>query len=164
MQAIVDHLLAWYAVPENGLLSVALIAFISATLLPMGSAPAVFGFVKLNPDQFWLTVCVATLANTLGGLTSFWLGLGAKKALADRRSTRYLTWLERFGPKMLLLAWLPVVGDPLCAVAGWLKLPFWPSAVYMTIGKFIRYVIFTGALLWIPDAWWMKFAGPFMTG
>ena len=40
MQAIVDHLLAWYAVPENGLLSVALIAFISATLLPMGSAPA----------------------------------------------------------------------------------------------------------------------------
>ena len=164
MQAIVDHLLAWYAVPENGLLSVALIAFISATLLPMGSAPAVFGFVKLNPDQFWLTVCVATLANTLGGLTSFWLGLGAKKALADRRSTRYLTWPERFGPKMLLLAWLPVVGDPLCAVAGWLKLPFWPSAVYMTIGKFIRYVIFTGALLWIPDAWWMKFAAPFMTG
>ena len=164
MQAIVDHLLAWYAVPENGLLSVALIAFISATLLPMGSAPAVFGCVKLNPEQFWLTVCVATLANTLGGLTSFWLGLGAKKALADRRSTRYLTWLERFGPKMLLLAWLPVVGDPLCAVAGWLKLPFWPSAVYMTIGKFIRYVIFTGALLWIPDAWWMKFAAPFMTG
>jgi hypothetical protein len=54
MQSIVDHLLAWYAVPENGLLSVALIAFISATLLPMGSAPAVFGFVKLNPDQFWL--------------------------------------------------------------------------------------------------------------
>ena len=164
MQAIVDHLLAWYAVPENGLLSVALIAFISATLLPMGSAPAVFGFVKLNPDQFWLTVCVATLANTLGGLTSFWLGLGAKKALADRRSTRYLTWLERFGPKMLLLAWLPVVGDPLCAVAGWLKLPFWPSAVDMPIGTFIRDVSFTGALLWIPDAWWMKFAAPFMTG
>ena len=48
MQSIVDHLLAWYAVPENGLLSVALIAFISATLLPMGSEPAVFGFVKLN--------------------------------------------------------------------------------------------------------------------
>ena len=164
MQAILDHLLAWYAVPENGLVSVALIAFISATLLPMGSAPAVFGFVKLNPDQFWLTVTVATLANTLGGLTSFWLGMGAKKALADRRSTRYLAWLERFGPKMLLLAWLPVVGDPLCAVAGWLKLPFWPSAVYMTIGKFIRYVSFTGALLWIPDSWWMQFAAPFMTG
>jgi hypothetical protein len=27
------------------------------------------------------------------------------------------------GPKACLLAWLPVVGDPLCAVAGWLKLP-----------------------------------------
>jgi membrane protein YqaA with SNARE-associated domain len=164
MQAFLDQLLAWYAVPENGLLSVSLIAFISATLLPMGSEPAVFGFVKLNPDQFWLTVSVATLANTLGGLTSFWLGLGAKKVLAEKRGHRYLDWLQRFGPKMLLLAWLPVVGDPLCAVAGWLKLPFWPSAVYMAIGKFIRYVSFTGALLWIPDAWWMKFAAPFMTG
>ena len=44
-------------------------------------------------------------------------------------------------PKACLLSWLPVVGDPLCAVAGWLQLPFWPCVVYMAIGKFGRYVV-----------------------
>ena len=42
-----------------------------------------------------------------------------------------------------------MVGDPLCAVAGWLKLPFWPCVVYMAIGKFARYVTMTVALLYI---------------
>ena len=49
--------------------------------------------------------------------------------------------------KASLPAWLPVVGDPLCAVAGWLKLPFWPCLVYMAIGKFGRYLVFTAALI-----------------
>jgi membrane protein YqaA with SNARE-associated domain len=62
---------------------------------------------------------------------------------------RVLTWLERLGPKACLLAWLPLVGDPLCAVAGWLKLSFWPCVIYMAIGKFARYVSMTVALLYI---------------
>ena len=62
---------------------------------------------------------------------------------------RVLTWLERLGPKACLLSWLPIVGDPLCAVAGWLKLPFWPCVFYMAIGKFARYVTMTVALLYI---------------
>ena len=48
-------------------------------------------------------------------------------------------------PKACLLGWLPVVGDPLCTLAGWLKLPFWPCLVYMLIGKFFRYVVMTAA-------------------
>jgi membrane protein YqaA with SNARE-associated domain len=48
-----------------------------------------------------------------------------------------------------LLAWLPIVGDPLCAVAGWLKLSFWPCIGYMAIGKFLRYLTMTMALLWV---------------
>jgi membrane protein YqaA with SNARE-associated domain len=57
-------------------------------------------------------------------------------------------WLEKLGPKACLLAWLPIVGDPLCAVAGWLKLPFWPCLAYMAIGKFCRYLLLTGGLVW----------------
>ena len=53
------------------------------------------------------------------------------------------------GPKACLLAWLPVVGDPLCAVAGWLKFPFWPCIAYMALGKFLRYVTMTAGLLWV---------------
>ena len=60
-----------------------------------------------------------------------------------------IEWLERLGPKACLLAWLPIVGDPLCAVAGWLRLPFWPCVGYMLIGKFLRYVTMTAALLYV---------------
>jgi membrane protein YqaA with SNARE-associated domain len=60
-----------------------------------------------------------------------------------------LQWLERFGPKACLLAWLPAVGDPLCAVAGWLKLPFWPCVAYMAVGKLARYITMTAGLLWV---------------
>jgi membrane protein YqaA with SNARE-associated domain len=62
---------------------------------------------------------------------------------------RALGWLRRFGPRACLLSWLPAVGDPLCAVAGWLKLPFWPCVGYMAIGKFLRYLLMTAALLWV---------------
>jgi membrane protein YqaA with SNARE-associated domain len=60
-----------------------------------------------------------------------------------------LDWLERFGPKACLLSWLPLVGDPLCAVAGWLKFPLLPCMAYMAVGKFGRYVVMTLGLLWL---------------
>ena len=52
-------------------------------------------------------------------------------------------------PPACLLSWLPGVGDPLCAVAGWLRLPFWPCLGYMAIGKLLRYTLMTAALLWL---------------
>ena len=47
-----------------------------------------------------------------------------------------------------------MVGDPLCAVAGWLRLPFWPCVFYMAIGKFLRYVVMTVVLLQLLPASW----------
>jgi membrane protein YqaA with SNARE-associated domain len=154
MEALVDSLIALFALPRNGLASVFIVSFVSATLLPMGSEPAVFGYVKLNPDAFWLTVLVATLGNTLGGMTNYAIGRGAKAAVAPGDGTRYLGWFQRFGARTLLLSWLPVVGDPLCAVAGWLRLPVWPCVAWMALGKLLRYTTMTSALLWIPDDWW----------
>ena len=46
------------------------------------------------------------------------------------------------------VSWLPLVGDPLCAVAGWLRLAFWPCVGYMLVGKFLRYFVYTSALVW----------------
>ncbi|MBU0830485.1 MAG: DedA family protein, partial [Gammaproteobacteria bacterium] len=78
-------------------------------------------------------------------------GLGAHKVVDRARGyqtdVRALNWLKRFGAKACLLSWLPVVGDPLCAVAGWLKLPFWPCLAYMAVGKFFRYLLMTSVLL-----------------
>ena len=154
MDAWIAPLLAALALPKFGLSSVFVIALISATLLPMGSEPAVFGLVKLNPELFWPAVLVATAGNTVGGAISWWMGYGAERAyerIKKRTPTELhaLKWLQHFGAKACLLSWLPIVGDPLCAVAGWIRLPFWPCVAYMAIGKFLRYVTMTAALLWV---------------
>jgi membrane protein YqaA with SNARE-associated domain len=160
MEALLEQIIDWFALPKNGLSSVFVVAFVSATLLPLGSEPAVFGFVKLNPDQFWLAITVATLANTLGGMVNYWMGFGAKSAVAKEKETRYLRWFEKLGAKALFFSFLPVVGDPLCALAGWLKLKFWPCVAWMAIGKLLRYVLMTGALLWVPNQWWRALLDP----
>ena len=127
------------------------VSFISATLLPLGSEPAVFGLVKLNPDLFWSAIGIATIGNTLGGAVTWAMGLASHNVVDRYQHSKHhikaLVWLERIGPKACLLAWLPVVGDPVCAVAGWLKLPFWPCVGYMAVGKFGRSRVMTVALL-----------------
>jgi len=154
MDAWLDSMLALLALPRFGLSTVFVVAFVSATLLPLGSEPAVFGLVKLNPELFWPAVLVATAGNTLGGAFTWWNGYGAERAYehvkgAKPPDARALRWLQRLGAKACLLSWLPVVGDPLCAVAGWLKLPFWPCLLYMAIGKFGRYFTMTAGMLWL---------------
>jgi membrane protein YqaA with SNARE-associated domain len=175
MEVWIHQQLGWLALPQFGLSTVFVVALISATLLPLGSEPAVVGLLQLNPDLFWQTIRVATAGNTLGGAIRWWMGLGAHKAwraarerrLAglppeharpprslSRHERRARVWLRRLGAKACLLSWLPIVGDPLCAVAGWLRLPFWPCVFYMAIGKFLRYVVMTAALLQLLPASW----------
>jgi len=154
--AQLSALMAALALPGVGLSAVFIVALVSATLLPLGSEPAVLAVVVLNPAMFWPAVAVATVGNTLGGAISWWMGYGAERAYerVTHRSGegRAVSWLRRFGPRACLLSWLPVVGDPLCAVAGWLRLPFWPCLGWMAVGKFLRYVVMTSAMLWVLPA------------
>ena len=95
MEAWFESVLALLALPKFGLSSVFLVAFVSATLLPMGSEPFVFGLVKLNPDLFWSAIVVATAGNTLakganatatkGGATA---ARAARSAPGSRRRSR----------------------------------------------------------------------------
>ncbi len=157
IQHLIESFLAWMAVPQVGLLSVFLVSLIGATLLPLASEPMVYLMVKSNPEMFWPAIVVATIGNTMGGAISWWMGYGAERAYEAAThkqpgNARALAWLRRFGPPALLLSWLPVVGDPLCAVAGWLRLPFWHCAGFMALGKFIRYFLMTAALIWVWPA------------
>ena len=110
---------------------------------------------ETNP--VWLLLLVATTGNTLGGALSWWMGLGAHRVAQRYKKNSFdlkaLDWLRRLGPKACLLAWLPLVGDPLCSVAGWLKMPFWPCVAYMAIGKFLRYTVMTIALIGLASLW-----------
>ena len=154
MEVWIHELLRLLALPEYGLSSVFVVALVSATLLPLGSEPVVLGLVHLNAELFWPAIGVATLGNTLGGALTWWMGRGPQH-LVKRMQTetpqraRALRWLETLGPKACLLSWLPLVGDPLCAVAGWLKLPFWPCLGYMALGKFGRYLGVTAGWVWV---------------
>jgi membrane protein YqaA with SNARE-associated domain len=160
MDAWIPTLLAWLALPQVGLSTVFVVALISATLLPLGSEPAVAGLVLMDPGLFWPAVVVATLGNTLGGGISWWMGYGAERAWEHKthrkpHELRAIAWLGRFGPRACLLSWLPIVGGPLCALAGWLRMPFWPCLAYMAVGKFGRYLVMTSAVLW----WWPPHGG-----
>lgn len=165
--SLIQEVLTALALPQVGLPAVFVVSLISATLLPLGSEPAVFAYVQLTPHMFWAAIGVATAGNTLGGAISYGMGAGAQATwYAWRRAHgpaqppggrwHALTsrWIHRFGPATLLLSWLPIVGDPLCAVAGWFRLPFWPCVLYMAIGKCLRYVILTALLMRIwPWIW-----------
>ena len=151
----ITNLLHLLSLPAYGLSTLFLVSFISATLLPLGSEPVLFGLVQLNPELLWPAIAVATIGNTLGGVLDWWMGYGAHQ-VADKYAhhsvhARALNWLEALGPKACLLTWLPIVGDPLCAVAGWLKMPFWPCVLYMAIGKCARYVVMTIVLVRLFD-------------
>ncbi|WP_455376100.1 YqaA family protein [Kaarinaea lacus] len=119
-------------------------AFLSATLLP-GSSEVLLAYLftttQLSPT---LLISVATLGNTLGGFTSYWLG----RYLAYRFPNKSLrqqhqlaiTRIQHWGSLSLLLSWVPVIGDPLCVAAGYLKLNPWLSFVLLGLGKAARYV------------------------
>ncbi|MFT5643669.1 MAG: membrane protein YqaA with SNARE-associated domain [Janthinobacterium sp.] len=152
----ITWLLQLLAVPETGLTSVFIVSFVAATLLPLGSEPTVFAVIKANALLFWPVILLATAGNTLGGAVNYWLGYRAKGAFANARESDWLVRMGRHGPKTMLLAWLPIVGDPLCSLAGWFRLPFWSSLMYMAIGKLLRYLVMTILLLYVPDALWLR--------
>lgn len=131
----------WLAGPEAGLAGLFVASFLSATLLPGGSEAVLFAVVRLHPEQGVAAVILATIGNTLGGMTTYAMG----RALPQHLAPRSQDLARRWGPPVLLLAWAPVIGDALCAAAGWLRLPWLPSALWMAVGKAARYV----AVLWL---------------
>jgi membrane protein YqaA with SNARE-associated domain len=149
----IDLILTTLALPQYGLSSVFVVSFLGATLLPLASEPAVFGLIKINSELFWPTIVAATCGNTLGGSLSWWMGWGthqiAERARRSPVQIRALNWLQRLGAKACLFSFLPVIGDPLCFLAGWLRFPFWTSFFYMLVGKFLRYLVMTSLLLWM---------------
>jgi len=110
-------------------------SFLAATLLPGGSEAVLFGVLKLHPEQLAAALAVATLGNTLGGMSSYLIG----RLIPQTRPLKGLETVQRWGTPALLLSWVPLLGDPLCVAAGWLRLNPWWSVLFVAIGKFARY-------------------------
>lgn len=111
-------------------------SFLAATLLPGGSELVLLAVLATESASRSAAIGVATVGNTLGALTSYAIG----RLLPRSIDSRALSSLQKYGTPVLLLSWLPLVGDALCVAAGWLRSHFWLATFYITLGKFLRYV------------------------
>ena len=137
---------AWLsALPADyGLSGVALSAFLSSTVLPGTSEAAAAAWQLAHPEDFWLTLTVAGVANTAGAMTTYLLGrLFPQKKAPDQGA---LSRLRRWGVPALLLTWVPMIGDALSAAAGWLRIPVLQATLYTAAGKFLRYAALLAAV------------------
>lgn len=138
----------WLPPDGASLLALFVASFVAASLLPLASEVWLLALVRARPDLALPALAVATVGNTLGGLTTYWLGrLGRRAVDPAALATRQADWLRTRGAPALGLAWLPFVGDLLCLLAGYLRLPVLPSTAWIALGKLARYA----ALLWLSS-------------
>lgn len=116
-------------------------SFLAATLLPGGSEAVLYAVLQMHPDSYRTAILVATVGNTLGGMSSYVVG----RLLPKHYSGKGLEFARRYGTPALLLSWVPLIGDALCVAAGWLRLQPALSAFFIAVGKFARYV----AVAWV---------------
>lgn len=131
-------------------------ALTSATILPGTSEAALGAMVAAGDHAIWLLVAIATLGNVLGSIINWGLGLYVDH-FKDRHwfpvspdaLDRASHWFGKYGLWSLLLAWLPVIGDPLTLFAGVMRVRFIPFLILVTIGKAARYAMIAGGAAWL---------------
>lgn len=128
-------------------------SFLSATLLPGSSEALLIALLIAKKTSVYGLLLAASLGNTLGGLTNILIG----RLLPLKRQGRWhdtaMTWLQRLGPAALLFSWLPVIGDLLCVLAGWLRFAWLPAMLFLAVGKTLRYIVIATATLQGMQ-WW----------
>ena len=136
----------WPLVLEYHLVVLFLISFAAATILPLGSEWLFIALVAANQSAAGLLL-VATVGNTLGGITLWFMGRGMTSWYVRRtagREARGLLraeqWFQHYGVWSLLLSWVPIVGDPLCLVAGSLRIRLSLFCILVATGKGMRYL------------------------
>lgn len=135
-------------------LSLFLISLGAATILPLGSEPAVVGLLAGGTLPWQGIVFVASLGNILGSIINWLLGRSFTH-FQDRRwfpvnqKNMELAqgWYHHYGRASLLLSWVPIIGDPLTVAAGILREPLWSFTLFVGIAKLGRYLALTAITL-----------------
>lgn len=122
------------------------LGFGAATLLPLGSE---WLLITLIAQGYSVadTVITATIGNYLGACTNYAVGLWGSDFLVTKifriskeDSIKAQNFFQKWGIWSLLLSWLPIVGDPLCLIAGTLKSRFLTFSILVFSGKALRYL------------------------
>ena len=137
-----------------GLFGLFIGCLLSATIIPFSSEALVTGALLLDYSP-WTVILVATLGNTLGGMTCYLLGRLCKWSWIERflkvkeeTMAKAHQKVEKYGSFAALLAWIPVIGDPIALVMGLIRTRVVPTTVFMFIGKGLRYM----AVAWLLNA------------
>jgi membrane protein YqaA with SNARE-associated domain len=130
---------------EAGFIGLFVSAFVAATVLPGNSEVVLIAVLHRFPEAFWRAIGIATLGNSAGGMTSYLLG----RLLPNRVQDEAIMRLRRYGYWVLLLSWLPIVGDAFCVAAGWLRFNPWGTMALLAIGKAARYVAVAAGWAWV---------------
>jgi membrane protein YqaA with SNARE-associated domain len=136
---------------ELGYFGILIATFLAATVIPF-SSELVFSAAILNGFDPMLTLILASLGNSLGGMTSYGLGyLGNWRTISRYlriEASKVEQWkrsIDRYGAYTALLCWAPFVGDVIAVALGLFRVNLWRAAFWMTLGKTARYAI----LIWI---------------
>ena len=129
-------------------LSLFIISFLAATILPFSSELTLAGLVATSSYNNLLLLIVASLGNVLGSVVNWILGFYSRNLstkrwfpFKDEQIEKSSKWFNKFGRWSLLFAWVPIIGDPLTLAAGLLRIRFIEFLVLVTIGKVSRYII-----------------------
>ena len=134
-------------------LGLAAVAFLAATILPGSSEALLTALFIQRPDEAAVLFLVATVGNTAGAALNWLLGrflmrFAGRNWFPESAGSveRASAWFRKFGIWSLLFSWVPVIGDPLTFVAGFLRIRFLPFVVLVCVGKAARYAAIIGAV------------------
>lgn len=129
---------------QNEMMTLFVSAFISSTIAPGGSEAVLAYMVSEHKIQVPVLIIVATVGNTLGAITTWFLGVITEKkypveAVLSKKKLKAIDTVRKWGRWTLLFSWLPIVGDAFCFAAGWLKFSMLSSLILIFVGKLTRY-------------------------
>ncbi|MFA6806455.1 MAG: YqaA family protein [Bacteroidales bacterium] len=137
---------------ELGYLGLFIASFLSSTIIPMGSEFILIALIANGFNPYYC-ILIATIGNTLGGITSYGIGYLGKWEWIEKylrapreKILRFQERIKRWGPAAGLLAWLPFIGDIIAIGLGFFRLSIWRSFLYMFIGRIVRYSIIGGIM------------------
>ena len=125
---------------DGGLAALFVASFVAATLVPFPSEALLYAQVRADPANVAVAILVATAGNTAGGMTTYLIGRLVPERTRRRLDPKSVDRVRRRGAPLLLLAWLPVVGDALVLAAGWLRVSAPAVLGFMAAGRLARYV------------------------
>lgn len=139
---------------EWGYLGLFIASFLGATIIPF-SSELVFSLLIIKGYDFNLSLLVATTGNWLGGLSSYFLGrLGRWSTLEKyfrlkkEKIVKFKTNIDKWGSLLAFFCWLPIVGDPIAVGLGFFRTNYVLVAIWMFIGKLIRYIVWAFITYW----------------